>query len=130
MAEGRNATSHRDQLRVGIVFPLGVSSGGLAMLAAEEDKYIDRYLGSAGLESEWGPKHTAASIRERIGETRLRGYAVNRGLLVHGRVGLSTAVTVPPGSIAWSLTITGPDTEFTDERVNDLSALLLNAVSS
>jgi len=85
---------------VGAVWPLHVSSPGLAMLAEDED-LLDRYL------SEPLSRHTdstitdPAALRTLLADARARGYAVNRaywrddvcalGAVVHDATGQAVA---------------------------------------
>ena len=110
----------------GVRFPLGVASAGLAILSFLGDSDVDAYLRRAApLETEWGPQHSAAGIRERIEQTRGRGYAVNPGLIVEGSWGIGAAVFDPAGSPAFALSLTGIETRFSDARLPELGRILL-----
>ncbi|HUH53512.1 MAG TPA: IclR family transcriptional regulator [Microbacteriaceae bacterium] len=109
----------------GVRFPLGVASAGIAMLAFENDAYIDEYLQRENFIDSHGVKHSAAEIRERIAETRELGYSVNPGLVVEGSWGMAAAIFSPSGSAEWALSLTGVDTRFTRERRPHLGRLLL-----
>ena len=71
-----------------------------------------------------GPQHSEEALRERLAETRERGYAVNPGLIVEGSWGMGAAVFDHSGQPSWALSITGVETRFRD-RVDELGALLL-----
>lgn len=109
----------------GARFPLGVVSAGLVLLAMLPDREIDDYLTRTDLTVHWGPRHSAAAVRERIARTRETGFAVNPGLVVEGSWGMAAAVFNRSGKPAWALTLTGVDTRFRDHRRPELGALLL-----
>jgi DNA-binding IclR family transcriptional regulator len=114
-------------LHVGIRFPLGVASAGLVILAHLPDREVDDYLGRADLAPAWGPAHGVSPLRDRIGQTRLDGYAVNPALLVEGSWGMGAAVFDRRGHPAWALSLTGVETRFSPSRRPMLGAKLLDA---
>lgn len=112
-------------LHEGKRFPLGVASAGLAILSFLPADAQERHLAQAGLEAQHGPSHATARLRERIAETRARGYAVNPGLVVEGSWGMGAAVFDRQGSPAWALSLTGIEPRFSPERQPELGRLLL-----
>jgi DNA-binding IclR family transcriptional regulator len=112
-------------LHVGIRFPLGVASAGLAILSHLSDRDVDAYFGRVRPESGWGPSHVEPAIRARIDATRRHGYAVNPGLIVEGSWGVGAAVFDRSGRPAWALSLTGVETRFKPERHHELGTLLL-----
>jgi DNA-binding IclR family transcriptional regulator len=114
-------------LYVGVRFPLGVASAGLALLAhlptADAEAYLESH--ADGLADRFGPAHTADRVRERIARTRRQGYSVNPGLLVEGSWGMGAAVFDAAGRPAWALSITGVESRFSAERRPELGRLLL-----
>ena len=110
----------------GVRFPLGVASAGLAILSFLPDSEVDAYLRRAGrVEELWGTSHSAAGIRERIAQTRERGFAVNPALIVEGSWGMGAAVFDAKGSPAYALSITGIESRFSDSRRPALGRILL-----
>jgi DNA-binding IclR family transcriptional regulator len=109
----------------GIRFPLGVASAGLAMLAFLPEEQIERYLVTSDLVPRWGEAHAATAVRQRIAETRERGYAVNPGLIVEGSWGMGAAVFDRSGQPAWALSLTGVESRFGPDRRPELGRLLL-----
>ncbi|AXB41257.1 IclR family transcriptional regulator [Amycolatopsis albispora] len=109
----------------GARFPLGVVSAGQVVLAMLPDREIDEYLARTDLTAQWGPRHEADAVRERIASTRELGYAVNPGLVVEGSWGMAAAVFDQAGAPAWALTLTGVESRFRDDRRPELGALLL-----
>lgn len=112
-------------LHVGIRFPLGVASAGLAILGHLPNRDVDDFFGRVQPESEWGRGHAEAAIRARIESTRRTGYAVNPALIVDGSWGMGAAVFDRSGKPAWALSITGVETRFKPERHLELGTLLL-----
>lgn len=109
----------------GARFPLGVVSGGLAVLAYLPDAEISSYLKRAELAGQFGRSHNAASIRARIAQTRTDGWALNPGLVVEGSWGMAAAVFDSRGVPIGALTLTGIEQRFDDERRPRLGQLLL-----
>jgi DNA-binding IclR family transcriptional regulator len=112
-------------LHVGIRFPLGVASAGLAILAHLDPAETDRYLAGAELTRDWGPAHSADAIRARVTATRETGYAVNPGLIVEGSWGTGAAVFDRGGRPRWALSITGIEARMRAPRQHQLGHLLL-----
>lgn len=112
-------------LHVGIRFPLGVASAGLAILSHLPERDIDDFFTRVNPENEWGTAHSEAAIRSRIESTRRTGYAVNPALLVEGSWGIGAAVFDRTGRPAWALSLTGVETRFKPQRRSQLGALLL-----
>ena len=112
-------------LHVGIRFPLGVASAGLAILSHLSNREVDEFFEHAHPELAWGPEHAEPAIRARVECTRRTGYAVNPALIVHGSWGIGAAVFDRTGQPAWALSITGVETRFKPERHAELGTLLL-----
>lgn len=112
-------------LHVGIRFPLGVASAGLAILSHLPSADVDDFFGRVQPESVWGPEHSEEAIRARIEVTRATGYAVNPALIVEGSWGMGAAVFDRAGRPAWALSLTGVETRFKAERRQELGVLLL-----
>ena len=113
-------------LHVGIRFPLGVASAGLAILSHLSDQDVDDYFVRVQPDSQWGVGHAEAAIRARIDVTRRAGYAVNPALIVDGSWGVAAAVFDRGGQPAWALSLTGVETRFKPERHPELGKLLLD----
>ena len=107
-------------------FPLGVASAGLAILSFLPEKAIERYLESQDLAEGHGSEHGQGSLRQRVAETRERGWAENPGLIVEGSWGMGAAVFDAAGQPAWALSLTGIESRFTPERRPELGRLLLH----
>lgn len=113
-------------LHVGIRFPLGVASAGLAILSHLPDREIDAYLSRTDLSTEWGPDHAKGDIEKRVAATRSAGYSVNPALIVEGSWGMGAAVFDQRDTPTWALSITGVESRFRDDRRAGLGESLLN----
>lgn len=109
----------------GIRFPLGVASAGLAILAFLDDAEVEQWLSRADLTQSYGQPHAADDVRQRVAETRARGYAVNPGLIVEGSWGMAAAVFDAEDRPAWALSLTGIEHRFRRSRQREMGALLL-----
>lgn len=113
-------------LAEGVRFPLGVASAGLAILSFLPDHDVDEYLTRhPDLADAWGETHAEAPLRDRLRETRERGFAVNPGLIVEGSFGAGAAVFSRTGSPEWALSVTGVDFRFGESRLPALGRILL-----
>lgn len=123
--EEGNPSLRTSILQVGVRFPLGVSAGGVALLAYQTNEFIEEYLERSNLEVEWGPQFSAAKIREGVREARDLGYCVNPGLMIEGVFGMAAAVVTSGEPAKWVLSITGVESRFRRDRQPELGATLL-----
>lgn len=107
-------------------FPLGVASAGLAILSFLPEKAIERYLEGRDLAAEHGSDHAPEPLRQRIAETRARGWAENPALIVEGSWGMGAAVFDAAGQPAWALSLTGVESRFSPERRPEMGRLLMH----
>ncbi|WP_308800252.1 IclR family transcriptional regulator [Agromyces silvae] len=113
-------------LAEGVRFPLGVASAGLAILAFLPDHDVDAYLTRhPDLAEGWGAAHAEPALRDRVRETRERGFALNPGLIVEGSYGAGAAVFGRTGAPEWALSVTGVDFRFAEARLPALGRILL-----
>lgn len=112
-------------LQEGTRFPLGIASGGLAVLSFLTDQEADSYLDRTDLVSQWGDAHSTERILERIRLTRTAGYATNPALILEGSWGMAAAVFDRHGQPAWAVSITGVESRFRAERRPQLGQMLL-----
>lgn len=107
-------------------FPLGVASAGLAILAFLPDHDVDAFLvRRPELADVHGAPHAPDPLRERLTETRARGYSVNPGLIVEGSFGVGAAVFDRAGEPQWALSLTGVQFRFGPDRLPELGRTLL-----
>ncbi|HET9186581.1 MAG TPA: IclR family transcriptional regulator [Acidothermaceae bacterium] len=112
-------------LHIGIRFPLGVASAGLAMLAHLPPAEADAYLARVDLTRAWGRAHSRAAVRDRVIAGRELGYVVNPGLIVEGSWGIGAAVFDSTGRPAWALSVTGVESRLRPPRQQEIGHLLL-----
>ncbi len=107
-------------LSVGDRRPLGVGAGSLALLAALPDAAVERALkrNEAWLRDFQG--FDAASLRERVAETRARGYAENDGRIVSGMAGVAVPVLDVDGLPLAALSLAAIRDRMTPERIPGL----------
>jgi DNA-binding IclR family transcriptional regulator len=113
-------------LSEGSRFPLGVSSGGIAILAYRTEDEVQEYLERVDLAQRWGPQHSTQRVLERVERTRELGYSLNPGLIVEGSFGMAAAIFSRSGTPEWALSITGVESRFKPDRRAELGAILLD----
>ncbi|WP_087622268.1 IclR family transcriptional regulator [Aeromicrobium sp. PE09-221] len=114
-------------LHVGIRFPLGVASAGMAILAHLPSRESEEYLNRVDPEVLAGHGHDVYQVRVGIAQTRETGYAVNPGLLVQGSWGMGAVVFDRDDRPAWALSLTGVEARFGPDRRPELGAALLES---
>ena len=113
-------------LQAGDRHPLGIGAGSLAMLAALPDAERDALLArNAALMASDYPGHTPELLRTLSEETRMRGYAVNPGLVMPGSWGIGVAIRGPEGRPVGALSIAAIESRLQDDRQRLLAPLLL-----
>lgn len=110
----------------GVRFPLGVASAGLAILAFLPDPEIDDFFRRCRIQT-FGPTHSEAAVRERLAETKQRGWAINPGLIVEGSWGMGASVFDASGAPVGALSLTGVEHRFAESRRPELGRRLLQA---
>ena len=99
---------------------------GLAILSFLPTTELDSYLTRAmGVTATWGETHSETAIRDRVAETRQRGFAVNPGLIVEGSWGIGAAVFDARERPVYALSLTGIEPRFTTDRLPALGRALL-----
>jgi DNA-binding IclR family transcriptional regulator len=105
--------------------PLGAGAGGLAILAALDDADVAAAVESnaAWLSRDY-PMLTPALLRELVGETRARGYSMNRGLLFPGSWGMGVAVRDGQGRVVACLSLACVESRLQPDREAALAHIL------
>jgi len=114
-------------LHIGIRFPLGVASAGLAILAHLPRRELEKYLARTDLPARWGESHGTGPLSSRLAEVRANGYATNPGLIIEGSWGMAAAVFDHRDEPAWAISVTGVETRFSTERRGELGPKLVIA---
>lgn len=112
-------------LKEGMRFPLGVSAGGVALLAYQDDRFITEYLGKLEPVTPWGSPLSIEDLRERVSDARENGYSVNPGLDIEDNFGMAAAAVLANRPVKYVLSITGVGSRFRVERRAELGATLL-----
>jgi DNA-binding IclR family transcriptional regulator len=111
--------------RLGTTRPMHCSALGKAYLSALDDRALDSEL--ALLTYQGGTQNAARGpmeLRERLEETRKRGYAVDRDETLEG----GSCVAVPArigGSLIGAIGLSGPTSRLTDQRIAEIGRRLL-----
>jgi DNA-binding IclR family transcriptional regulator len=110
--------------RLGTTRPMHCSALGKAYLSALDDRALDRELGLLHYQ---GGTHLAArgpiELRERVEETRRRGYAIDRDETADG----ASCVAVPArmgGTLIGAIGLSGPSSRVDDQRIAQMGSRL------
>jgi DNA-binding IclR family transcriptional regulator len=117
--EGTHAL--RTTARVGISYPIYSTSGGKALLAElDESELMELFPEERGL----GHFVTRAELFEELEEIRRLGYARNRGESEAGIAAVGIVQRTSSGRIAGALAVSAPETRMTEERHEEVLAVL------
>jgi DNA-binding IclR family transcriptional regulator len=103
--------------RLGTTRPMHCSALGKAYLSELDDRALDGEL--ALLTYQGGTRNAARGpmeLRERLEETRKRGYAIDRDETVEG----ASCVAIPArigGSLVGAIGLSGPSSRMSDQRI-------------
>lgn len=78
-------------LKPGVVRPLGCGAHALALLAAMTDTQVDDVIDREADRAAY-PQFTAAYLRDKVTETRMRGFALSDGDVIPGMTALAVVV--------------------------------------
>jgi DNA-binding IclR family transcriptional regulator len=109
--------------------PLGAGAGGLAILAALDDAEVEAAIeaNAAWLALDY-PMLTPPLLRDLVGETRRRGYSMNRGLLFPGSWGMGVAVRDGQARAVACLSLACVESRLQPDREADLARTLKGEV--
>lgn len=113
----------------GDIWPLGVGAVGMALLAANDDAYVDGYIERfQPLINRYAPV-SAAQMKDRVYRTREQGYAVSDGELLDGMSALGMAVHFPgtPRAIG-AISVAAISSRLMGERQAEVVGLLRREV--
>jgi DNA-binding IclR family transcriptional regulator len=111
--------------RLGTTRPMHCSALGKAYLSALDDRALDSEL--AVLNYQGGTERAARGpieLRERLDETRKRGYAIDRDETFEG----GTCVAVPArigGTLVGAIGLSGPSSRISDQRIAEMGRRLM-----
>ncbi|RKK05233.1 IclR family transcriptional regulator [Pseudoroseomonas wenyumeiae] len=117
-------------LAAGMRHPLGVGGAGLALLAALPDPEVEAALeANAGLLATSYPQHRPERLRALVAECRMRGFAINPGLVVSHSWGMGLAVRDAAGEPVAALSLAAIESRMGPDRQPELAALLREEVT-
>jgi DNA-binding IclR family transcriptional regulator len=111
--------------RLGTTRPMHCSALGKAYLSALDDRALDSEL--AALNYQGGTDRAARGpieLRERLNDTRKRGYAIDRDETFEG----GTCVAVPArigGTLVGAIGLSGPSSRISEQRIAEMGRRLL-----
>lgn len=112
-------------LQAGFEHPLGVGAGSLAMLAALPDDEIDAILeANAEVLRQRYPMLPLERIRQDVGETRTKGYALNPGLIYANSWGVGVAIMTAERGPAGALSVAAIDSRLQPARQAEIAGYL------
>jgi DNA-binding IclR family transcriptional regulator len=111
---------------VGARRPLGVSSAGIAILAALPTHEAHR-IASDNQVRFAGYRTTAAQALDQIAATRRRGYCLHQPGLVHNTKAISTTIKAPDGRPAAAITIAAVRSRLGPRREDEIVEVLKRA---
>lgn len=112
-------------LNIGQRHPLGVAAHGIAMLAALPEAEREAVI-AANLElyADHYPMLTEPLLRTLIGETRRRGWAINRGIFHPGAWAIAVALRGLNGEVVGALSIGAVEGRLSDNRQPEIVTML------
>lgn len=96
-------------------------AGGLAILAFEEQAFIDDQLAALGAKER-------RRLRNEIATVRAQGFAVSEGQIMDGAVAIAAPLHDGAGRVTGSVGVYGPATRLGSDDVPEVSAALLACV--
>lgn len=108
---------------VGTRRPLGVGSGSLALLAAIADDEVDSVLRRNSRRLAAYPSISMDSLRQAVADARVRGYALNPGLLLKGMFGVGVTIHLGAQPVA-ALSIAANQGRMQPERRREIVDML------
>lgn len=106
--------------RMGGRLPLHTTGVGKALLAMQDQDWLDRYLSAPLLPETRHSLTDAARLREDLAITRTRGYAVTRQEMTLGNVSLAAALPPIPGLPAAAIGVVSHLTRVDESRIAPL----------
>ncbi|MFC9981863.1 IclR family transcriptional regulator [Gordonia sp. NPDC127522] len=112
-------------LTVGRSLPLYLGGAPVAMLAELEDTALPQVLDSGPMFTPAGDEITEEELRDRLDETRRRGYSISVGDVTPGVAALGACIRDRKGNVVAALSIGGLSADMSDERQDEIAAALM-----
>jgi DNA-binding IclR family transcriptional regulator len=109
---------------------IGFGSGGLALLAAQDDDEIEAIFSRIAHALKRDRRISPTLFRERVATVKRNGIAVSEGSITEGVTGVSLPVPNGHGSPYLAVAIAGISSRFPLERLTDLRRELKDAVTA
>lgn len=116
VAQAQGRQSLRNVARLGDQLPIDAGASSKILLAAMPDAFLQE----VALMSEDGPGHLE-TMRSWMAETREQGWAVSHGEREEGLSALGVAVRPSKGATVAALTLSGPTSRFTPDRIRSFA---------
>jgi DNA-binding IclR family transcriptional regulator len=116
-------------LNVGDSLPLGVSTGGLAILAAMSDEDVRHVVQYNAVSINEFHRVKPHDIYKHVQETRRRGYAVYFGQIVSGMGAVGYAIKDARGRPLAAISVSAVLDRLTDDRIKSIAQLIFKAVA-
>lgn len=127
-ASGENAV--KTELHVGYRNNLYHTAVGKAILAFKSGEERDRIMEDTEFESLTPNTVTDEdALREELKEVRESGFAYNRGETIPGLVGIGAPIRKQNGDVYGAISIIGPTSRMTEDRIEELSEMLYSTVN-
>lgn len=112
-------------LQKGFEHPLGIGAASLAMLATLDNEEIEAVMAYNATEiARDFPAVPDNYIRDGIAAARIRGYAVNPGIIYPSSWAIGVAVRYPDRRLAGAISVTAIDSRLQEPRQHELATLL------
>lgn len=117
-------------LQTGSRRPLGLGAGGLAILAALDQKESDEVLSvvMGSIETEW--RFSETELRESLIKARAQGYAMIANRITAGVTAFGKPFRDGLGQVFGAVTVAGLNSRMTPKRIDLLHAGLTNAAAT
>ncbi|MGE4371074.1 MAG: IclR family transcriptional regulator [Burkholderiaceae bacterium] len=110
--------------------PLGVGSGGLALLAALDHDTTEQIIQHNSDKLEQYGGMTAREMRQLVSNTRTRGYAVVGNYAVRGALGVACALTKGKENPVLSISVTAITERMPTTRQREIAGLIRRELES
>ncbi|KOF14373.1 transcriptional regulator [Ensifer adhaerens] len=112
-------------LQKGFEHPLGIGAASLAMLATLDDEEIEAIMAYNAAEiARDFPTVPPSYIPDGIAAARIRGYAVNPGMIYPNSWAIGIALRYPDGRLAGAISVTAIDSRMQEPRQQELVTIL------
>jgi DNA-binding IclR family transcriptional regulator len=110
--------------QIGERYPLHTTSVGKAILAHQDDSVIAAYLERPLAQLTPRTINDPVRLRDELQRVRETGISYDHGELAHGMNCVAVPVRGPGGTVLAGISISGPDSRFTEPRLEELAATI------